>query len=187
MKRLVPVAIVACLSMAAPAWCGGDSSNDPPGESEVNIDRGTRVSGGFGFGAPTGASASVRLMHGLSADVKDGDGRVKAVCAVPIPYCAGGFLLEVDAGSGGGKVSLGLGARARVEDEEFRGTAGLELKLSVARTWGSAVGTHPGLTYVGPELGLSILHVELTLGVLARVHGAGGRAVLFSWGLGLGL
>jgi hypothetical protein len=119
--------------------------------------------------------------------VRDPDGKVKAVCALPIPYCARGFLLQVDAGSGGGKLSLGVGARARVEEEDFRGTVGAGLRVALARTWGSPIGTEPGLTYLGPELDLSILRVNLTLGVLWRVSGHAGASALFSWGVGFGL
>ena len=67
--------------------------------------------------------------------------RVKAVCALPIPHCAQGFLVQADAGSGGGKLSLGVGARAHVDEEDFRGTVGVGLR-AVAR----------------PHLGLSDRH-----------------------------
>jgi hypothetical protein len=158
-----------------------------PAKTTVNLDRSTQVAAGIGFSGPIGAGASLRLLHGLGADVKDDGTRVKAVCAVPMPHCAQGFLLQADAGSGGGKLSLGLGVRAHVEDEGFRGTAGVALRLAVARTWGNPVGTDPGLTYVGPELDLSVIRIGLTLGVLFRVSGDHGSNALFSWGLGFGL
>jgi hypothetical protein len=158
-----------------------------PAKTEVNLDRATQVTAGIGFSGPIGAGASLRLLHGLGADVRDDGTRVKAVCAVPMPHCAKGFLLQADAGSGGGKLSLGLGARARVEDEGFRGTAGVALRLALARTWGNPIGTDPHLTYVGPELDLSVLRIGLTLGVLFRVSGDHGASALFSWGLGFGL
>jgi len=183
MKRLVPALVVGCLGVAGSAWSGPEL----PAETEVNVDRKTQLSGRLGFTGPTGAAATLRLLTGLGADVRDGSDRVKAVCALPIPHCAHGFLFELEGGSGGGKLSLGLGARARVEEEDFRGTVGVGLKASLARTWGSPVGTEPGLTYLGPELEISVLRVELTLGVLCRVSGAGGRSVLFSWGVGIGL
>jgi hypothetical protein len=158
-----------------------------PAKTEVNLDRSTQLAAGIGFSGPIGAGASLRLLHGLGADVKDDGTRVKAVCAVPMPHCAQGFLLQADAGSGGGKLSLGIGVRAHVEDEGFRGTAGVALRLAVARTWGNPVGTDPGLTYVGPELDLSVIRIGLTLGVLFRVSGDHGSNALFSWGLGFGL
>ena len=119
--------------------------------------------------------------------MRDDGTRVKAVCAIPMPHCAQGFLLQADAGSGGGKLSLGLGARARIDDEGFHGTAGVALRLALAHTWGNPIGTDPGLTYLGPELDLSVIRINLTLGVLFRVAGDGGAGTLFSWGLGFGL
>jgi len=106
---------------------------------------------------------------------------------VPMPHCAQGFLLQADAGSGGGKLSLGVGARAHVDEESFKGTAGFALRVAFARTWGNPVGTDPGLNYLGPELDLSVIRIGLTLGVLFRVSGDHGPNAVFSWGLGFGL
>jgi len=156
-------------------------------QTEITLDKGTQVAFGIGFGGPIGAAASLRVLHGLGADVREGDDRVKAVCAVPIPHCAQGFLFQADAGSGGGKLSLGIGARARVDEEDFRGTVGVGLRASLVRTWGSPVGTEPGLTYLGPELDLSIVRFNLTLGVLWRVSGHAGASAIFGWGIGFGL
>lgn len=158
-----------------------------PARTEITIDKRTVVGTGIGFSGPLGGGASLRFLHGLGADVKDGPTRVNAVCAVPMPHCAQGFLLQADAGSGGGKLSLGVGAWANVHDDDFRGTAGVALRLAVARTWGNPVGTNPGLSYLGPELDLSVLRIDLTLGVLFKVAGDGGSGALFSWGLGFGL
>jgi len=155
--------------------------------TEITIDKGTQVAVGIGFGGPMGLAASVRLLHGLGADVREGEGRVKAVCAVPIRHCAQGFLFQADAGSGGGKLSLGIGARARVEEKDFRGTVGVSLRASILRTWGSPIGTEPDLTYLGPELDLSIVRVNLTLGVLWRLAGHTGASAVFGWGIGFGL
>ena len=158
-----------------------------PAKTEVTLDRKTQVGAGISVSGPLGAAASLRILHGLGADVRDDGTRVKAVCAAPLPHCAQGFLLQVDAGSGGGKLSLGLGARARIDDDDFHGTAGAAFRVALARTWGNPVGTEPGLTYLGPELDLSIIRINLTLGVLFRVDGQGGAGTLFSWGLGFGL
>jgi len=156
-------------------------------ETEITLDKATQVAVGIGFGGPIGAAASVRVLHGLGADVREGDERVKAVCAVPIPHCAQGFLFQADAGSGGGKLSLGIGARARVDEEDFRGTVGVSLRAALVRTWGSPIGTEPNLTYLGPELDLSIVRFNLTLGVLWRVSGHAGASAVFGWGIGFGL
>ena len=158
-----------------------------PAETEVTIDRRTAFVAGIRFGGPTGAALRLSLLHGLGADVREKNERVDAVCAVPIPHCAGGFLLDAEAGSGGGKLSLGMGANAKVQSEDFRGTVGAGLKLSVAQTWGSPIGTEPGLTYLGPELDLYVLRVGVNLGVLWRVAGNGGASAVFSWGFGIRL
>jgi hypothetical protein len=169
-----------------PANPRSDSAS-PPAETEITLDKGTHVAAGLGFGGPLGAGLSLRLLHGLGADVREGQERVKAVCALPIAQCAQGFTFQADAGSGGGKLSLGIGGRAHVDEEDFKGTVGLGLRLSVARTWGSPLGTLPNLTYLGPELDLGILRANLTLGVLFRVSGQRGATALFSWSLGFGL
>jgi hypothetical protein len=160
---------------------------DRSAETEVTIDRRNAVVAGVRFGGPIGASLRLSLLHGLGAKVREKDEKVDAVCAVPIPHCAGGFLLEGEAGSGGGKLSLGVGANAEVQSEDFHGTVGAGFKLSLAQTWGNPLGTEPGLTYLGPELDLYVLRVGVNLGVLFRVAGDGGSSALFSWGLGLRL
>jgi hypothetical protein len=96
-------------------------------------------------------------------------------------------LFQLHAGSGGGKLSLGLGARARLDSDDLKGAVSAGLKVSVARTWGDPLGTAEGLTYLGPELDLSVLRAALSFGALWRVDGAGGKGVLFTWGLGFRL
>jgi hypothetical protein len=159
---------------------------DEPAKTDVTLDLKTRVGLGVGFLGPLGAAGRVSLLHGLGADVRDEDVSVKAVCAVPIPHCAKGFLIQADAGTGGGKLSIGVGAYARIHEESFKGAAGAAFRLAVARTWGDPIGTKPGLTYLGPELDLSVYRVNLTLGVLFRIAGEGGSTALFSWGVGFG-
>ena len=158
-----------------------------PAETDISLELKTQVRAGVGFSGPLGAMGSVQILHGVGADVRDDGTRVKAVCAVPMPHCAQGFLLRADAGSGGGKLSLGLGGWAKVDTEGFKGTAGMALRLAVAHTWGDPIGQPAGLTYLGPEVDLSVLRINLTLGVLFRVGGSGGSSALFSWGLGFGL
>jgi hypothetical protein len=217
MKRPVSILFLACsvvatLALAAPAGAGQDppaalppdpaqetpltappvaqqppALGEEPPETEIYIDRQDQWAGRIGVQGPLGAALGLTLYHGLGADVRQEDGRVKAVCAAPLAVCAGGFLVDAAAGSGGGKLSLGLGARARVDEEDFRGTVGVALKASLVRTWGSPFGTEPELTYLGPELDLSILKVDVSLGVLWRLSGQGGKSALFSWGLGFGL
>jgi len=211
--RIVTALALSCAAVASPLWAQEAPSPDPvpaavaaaapapateapadvapnpalPAKTDITIDRRNQVVAGLGFGGPLGATFRVDLLHGLGADVREEKERVKAVCALPIPHCGGGFLLGAEAGSGGGKLSLGVGANARVDSEDFKGTVGVDLKLSVARTWGSPIGTEPGLTYLGPELDLSVLRFGVGLGVLWRIAGDGGSSVLFTWGLGIRL
>ena len=156
-------------------------------KTEVTLDRRTQFGLGAGFSGPLGFAGSLQILNGIGADIKDDGTRVKAVCAVPMPHCAQGFLLRLDAGSGGGKFSLGLGAYANVNEDDFKGTAGVAFRVALARTWGNPIGTEPDLTYLGPELDLSILRINLTLGVLFSIDGDRGAGTLFSWGLGFGL
>jgi len=165
----------------------GAAVNSLPAETDVTLELKTQVRGGVGFSGPLGAMASVQILHGVGADVREDGTRVKAICAIPMPHCAQGFLVRADAGSGGGKLSLGLGGFAKVDTEGFKGTAGMALRLAVAHTWGDPIGQPPGLTYLGPEVDLSVLRINVTLGVLFRVGGSGGSGALFSWGLGYGL
>jgi hypothetical protein len=179
---LVSVALLAAgLLVAGPSAAVAE----PP--TEVTLDRGTHAALGTTFGAPLGATADLDLLVGLGADVREGREQVKAVCAAPLAACARGFLLHAAAGSGGGRLGIGVGGRARVAADDFHGTVGAGLRLTVARTWGSPVGTLPGLTYVGPETDLTVWRVALTLGTLWRVAGTGGDRLLFSWGVGLRL
>lgn len=186
-----PAAPPSAPAAAAPVSPGPPADVEPdrslPARTDVTIDRRNQVAAAVGFGGPLGATLRLDLLHGLGADVREEKEHVKAVCALPIPHCGGGFLLGVEAGSGGGKLSLGVGANARVESEDFKGTVGVGLRASLARTWGSPVGTETGLTYLGPELDLSILRFTTALGVLWRVSGQGGSSALFTWGVGIRL
>ncbi len=158
-----------------------------PPATEVTIDRRTQLGFGMGYAEPLGAAATLTLLHGLGADVdaREQPARVEAVCAAPTPYCARGFLAEVAAGPRGGRFSLGLGGRARIDADGFRGTVGVGLKLSVARTWRAAPGDDPDHTYAGPEIDFAIKHIGLGFGLLWRVSGSFSALPLFSWGLGI--
>ncbi len=181
----VPPATTPAASSSSPAGVAPNPAL--PARTDVTIDRRNQFTAGVGFGGPLGATFRLDLLHGLGADVREEKERVTATCALPIPYCGGGFLLGAEAGSGGGKLSLGVGANARVQSDDFHGTVGVGLKASLARTWGSPVGTEPGLTYLGPELDLYVLRFGVGVGVLWRVSGSGGSSALFTWGVGIRL
>jgi hypothetical protein len=134
------------------------------------------LAAGVGWGGPLGAALTGEYIYGLRADIDDDGEHVKG---------RAGLLFQLHAGSGGGKLSVGAGARGRVETDDFKGVAAAALKLSVAHTWHDPVGTEAGLTYLGPEIDLSAMHVALSLGPLFRIAGNGGSAVLFSFGVGV--
>lgn len=67
------------------------------------------LTGGAGFGGPLGAAVTGELVYGAGADVRDEGERVRGVA---------GLLVQVHAGSGGGKLSLGVGGRARIDSED---------------------------------------------------------------------
>jgi hypothetical protein len=179
-RRFVPLLAVAlgCASAVAAA---------EPAPTEITLDRGHHALVQADFGAPFGASAGVDWMVGLGADVREENERVKAVCAAPIAFCARGFLVHAAAGTGGGKLAVGIGGRAHVEAEDFHGNLGAVVRLAVARTWGNPIGTEPGVTYLGPETDLTLWRLGLTVGTLWRVGGGRGDRLVFSWGLGLRL
>ena len=165
--------VLALAAICGPAWAEeGDRERD---RSEVMISPRARLGMGAGYGSPLGASATAELMYGLGADVREESDRVKALA---------GLLMQLHAGTTGGKLSLGVGARAHARSEDFNGSATAALKLSLARTWRSPLGDPGRRTYLGPELELSVLHVNLGLGVLARLRGSTGSRVLVSWDLG---
>jgi hypothetical protein len=143
--------------------------------TDVTLMKGARFGANVAFGGPLMATLTGEMHYGLVADVKEGTDRVRAV---------GGLVVQLHAGTGGGKLSVGAGARARVEESDFHGTVGAALKISLARTWGSPLGTEPGITYLGPELGLEIKRVNVELGALARIGGDPGAGAVFSWSIG---
>src|SRR5262245_1160646 len=157
---------LALAAVCGPAWAGLDDDDDGP--DYLLVSPRTRPAVTVGFGAPLGAAAGFELMHGLGAHIEDDGEVVKGVA---------GLVLQVHGGTGGGKLSLGAGARAHVRSEEFIGSMFAAFKLSLARTWGTPIGTTKELTYFGPELELSALHFNVGLGVLARVGGNGGNGV----------
>jgi hypothetical protein len=164
-RKTAPLALVLLALAAPPARP----------QEQVYVSPGVSFSPGAGFSGPIGASLMAELMYGLGADVKDDGEHVRGRV---------GGLLQLHGGSGGGKLGLGVGARARVKSNELSGVFSVGLLVSVAHTWADPVGTARGLTYLGPEIDLSVMHVGLSMGTLWRIDGNGGKSFLFSWGVG---
>lgn len=175
MKSGWRVGLVLCL-----AGVGGVAvAEDAPHDTTWHQPTLTGTAIGASFGGPFGLGVTGEIIHGgLGIDVTDDQDRIKGVA---------GLLLQAHAATGGGKLSVGAGFSGRVETDDFKGSATLALKASLARTWGSPRGSEPGLYYLGPELDLSAMRVATSFGVLWRLGGGSGGSVLFTWGLGIQL
>ena len=151
-------------------------------KTDITLDR-RELLRADGFCGPIGATASLELLHGLGADIKDDGTRVEAVCAIPMPRCAG--PVRADVGTGGGSSDLGLGGLAKVHEEDFEdGMVGVPLRLALAHTW-PCIGQPAGTTSSG-QSSTCDPHQPDVVGIL-KVGGDGGSSALFSWGLGVGL
>ena len=171
MRNARGAGLALVLAVALPA------GNAAGSDEEVDISVRARLGAEAGYSGPLGLAGTGELLFGLGADVREDDEQVRAMV---------GLLAQVHAGTAGWTGSLGVGARARIREDDFKGSGGAGLKLSLARTWSSR-GSDRGVTYLGPELDLSAMRVAVTLGPLFRVGGGRGGSVLFSWGVGVRL
>ncbi len=97
----------------------------------------------------------------------------------PNSHLSHGFLLQVEPGLAGGKVTLGY-ARGLFP------YAAAGIKAALLRTWGHPAFTEPRQTYAGVEIEAAFF-VNVDLGVLWRVAGEGNAPhVIVTAGLGLG-
>jgi hypothetical protein len=94
------------------------------------------------------------------------------------------FLVQVQPGLGGGRVSLGFAPFAAASSGLT--FAGVAVKGSLLRTWGTPKSALPGRTYAGASLDVAWV-VKGSLGVMKRVGGQGPRDTLVTWSVGLGL
>jgi hypothetical protein len=145
-------------------------------DENATIAPGTHLALVAGFGSPLGPTATAELLQGWGVDVVDQSERARGLL---------GVLVQVHAGTRGGKLSLGVGASANVRSEDFDGTLTAALKASLVRTWGSPKVTENRHTYLGPELQISAQRVDVSFGVLARLHGSERSRILFAWGAGI--
>ncbi len=100
-----------------------------------------------------------------------------------------GPYLQVGAGTGGGRFSLGWGRLwTDVGRSGFIRHAymGYGFRATLLRTWHDPVAAPRAATYVGPEVEISIDRVNIVLGALRRTAGPEQRAWIFSWSLGFG-
>ena len=97
-----------------------------------------------------------------------------------------GWFVQAQPGLGGGKVSAGAALVAPSDRAYLPALAGLGIKASLLRTWGTPRDAQPGRTLLGPELDLTIAYAKLSAGWMWRLGERDGRRGQFTWGLGLG-
>ena len=97
-----------------------------------------------------------------------------------------GWFVQAQPGLGGGKVSAGVALVAPSDQVYLPAFAGLGIKASLLRTWGTPRDARSGRTLVGPELDLTIAYAKLSAGWMWRLGEGDGRRGQFTWGLGLG-
>jgi hypothetical protein len=178
------VVAVVVIGVAATASIVHAQTAGTGSETEITVAPGNRVSLIAQVGGPLGVTGGVELLHGLGADFNEIEREERTR-----GHARFGLVLQVHAGSGGGKLGVGLGAHADVREESPHESvsvrAGAALKLAYVRTWGSPWGTEAGVSYLGPELDLDIMSIVLSAGPLFRVGGTHGDRVLLSWGAGV--
>jgi hypothetical protein len=96
-----------------------------------------------------------------------------------------GFLIQVQPGLGG--VSFNVGWAPVALPAWGTQAVGLAIKVRALRTWGEPWGgLEPEQSYVGGEVGVAWI-VKISVGVLTRVSGDGGKKTIVTWGVGIGL
>jgi hypothetical protein len=165
--RGIPLAVLVLITVAGPR---GSEAGDQPGRMEVVPSLGFRVA------VPTGVSASLSL----------------SLSRVPESpqYCTHEVLgpsLQIEAGSGGGQVGLGIALLCR-DSSWIPKVGGLALRGVYVRTWGQPWQTEADQSYLGAYLDGYLAMVNARIGVLWRVGAAaaGAKDTVFAFGVGFG-
>jgi hypothetical protein len=88
-----------------------------------------------------------------------------------------GWLIEAEAGQGGGAISFGRGYASDMQTQA--------MKLTVLRTWGNPTdGVVPGNTYIGFQQSFSFL-IKISVGYMYRIAGPGPGNGLYTFGGGI--
>ena len=123
---------------------------------------------------------SVMFLPGVQVEAP---GRVTAGLTVFFPTSAqpgfrrDGWLVEANAGLGGGRLAFG-----RAGYLEY---LGLDARVFVSRTWNSPLGASNDSTYIGAEGGLALGYIRVALGVGQRISGpAGEYGTILTWSAG---
>jgi hypothetical protein len=101
---------------------------------------------------------------------------------------AKGLLLEVEPGTGGGKLGIGVGVIGGPEGRLLGAPSlGFAAKMALLRTWGHPVWASNSETYLGGEIDATIRWVKVSFGVLGRVQGSSdSKGTLVTAGAGFG-
>jgi hypothetical protein len=130
---------------------------------------------GFRASVPNGASASISLSFDRVPEAPQ--------------FCTHEVLgpsVQVEAGSGGGHLGLGVALLCR-DSSWFPKVGGLALRGVYSRTWGKPWRAEPGRSYVGGYLDAYLSRVTARVGLLKRVGGsAGAEETLVAFGVGVG-
>ena len=162
-SNLATWVLASCILAALPAALRADEGE--PAERRFGV---SSMMYGGGVGRPLGLSGSAGIIIG-TVPVQPVKGGVSSSSI--------GAILQVEPGTGGGKVSLGLA--------NSDGVFGYALKGSLVRTWGLTWGTQAGATYLGPELESATI-AKVTVGWLWKTGHTQGKDSLFTWGIGFG-
>ena len=158
-----PAALTLLVALALSSPARADSGSEAP-----PLPRTARLGVAAGYGGPLGPFAGPELLIGPGADVwVEGEG-VSGLA---------GLLVQLQAGRDGARLSVGVGAHADIRTADFRGPVALALKGSLVHLW-----DEPGRrgTWMGPEIALSVWHLETAVGFLHRLDRPRRMIVSFS-------
>ena len=177
-RKILPVVVVAACTLAAPAAVSAQPSTPPappklpaaeptpPPAARPLFLAGARKSG------PLGGSATVGILIPVTSP-KRGTGYGSDW------FAHQGVLIEAAAADDGFELAAGWGRRWTPR----RGPVlyGQDLLLTAFRRSNSAIDT----TYVGGEVGLTMMTVRMSVGVATRVDGPPeANRTIFTWGVG---
>jgi len=92
------------------------------------------------------------------------------------------FLVEASPGYLGGSISLGASLFSGL------GATGLTGKFTALRSWNSKYGIVKDNTYIGPEISVTLIIVDVELGIMRNMtKNNSSENYIFSFGLGIGL
>jgi hypothetical protein len=162
--------VLSVLVLIVGAGARASEAGDPKGRMEVVPTLGFRVA------VPTGVSASLTLSLARIPDSPQ--------------FCTHEVLgpsLQLEAGTGGGQVGLGIALLCR-DSSWIPKVSGLALRGVYVRTWGQPWRTEPDESYLGAYLDGYLAIVNARIGLLWRLGAAATEAkdTVVAFGVGFG-